>query len=486
MAKVILVTPDYHCGVVESAGKWPNLAFVYLAGHLRKAGHEVKIYDAMSKDHNLTQIMEHIKSFEPDVVATTAYTASFPAALEILKETKKYDQDLITVIGGSHVTFEYDVTLSENDYVDYIVRYEGEETFPALLEALAEKQELKTVKGIAFREKDQIIATDQRAFIPNLDNLIPAWDLVDWKDYTFFVYPGSSLAIVSTSRGCMHDCKFCSQQKFWQRSWRARSVESITSEIKYLVKKYKIDVFFISDEYPTSDRERWESMLDKLIEMDLGCVFLMETRVDDILRDEDIMGKYLKAGIIHIYVGIEATDQETLNRFNKGIEADDSKRALDIIHSAGIVTETSFVLGGPEETYESIQKTLAMAKKYNPDFGHFLLLAPWPYADMYDDLKGHIESYDYSKYNLVEPVIKPDAMTTEELFEQVLKCYKSFYYDKIPEWANLEDGFKKDYALHSMRAIMDNSFLKEHVLKFGTMPKMVEDILKDLAGEKVS
>ncbi len=486
MSRILLVTPDYHCGVVESAGKWPNLGFVYLAGHLRAAGHEVRIYDAMSKDHKLPEIMDNIRAYEPDVVATTAYTASLPAALEILEEVKKLDNKILTIIGGVHVTFEYETVLTDYVYVDYVVRYEGEETFPELLQAIEGKTELRQVRGIAFREGPEIEATPQRPFIQNLDNLIPAWDLLDWTDYTFFVHPGSRLAIVSSSRGCMHDCKFCSQQKFWQQSWRARSAESITNEIEHLVKEYKIDVFFIADEYPTADRERWEEILDRLINLDLGCVFLMETRVDDILRDEDIMAKYRKAGIIHIYVGIEATDQETLNRFNKGIAANDSKKALDIIHAAGIVTETSFVLGGPEETVESIKATLAMAKKYNPDFAHFLLLAPWPYADMYDELKDHIETFDYAKYNLVEPVIKPIAMTTEELFEHVLKCYKSFYFSKIPEWANLEDGFKKDYALQSMRAIMDNSFLKEHVLKLGTMPKLVEDIVRKLLAGKVS
>lgn len=484
MAKVMLVTPDYHCGVVESAGKWPHLGFVYIGGALRKAGHEVRIYDAMSKGHKLGQIIDNVKKFAPDIVGTTAYTASMPAAAEILREVKKSLPKTVTVVGGVHPTFCFREVLEAYPFIDYVVRGEGELTFTELLQVLDGSANVSKVKGIAYRASDgRITATPDRSFIEDLDTLSPAWDLLDWNDYTFYVYPGSRLAIISTSRGCLHTCKFCSQQKFWRQTWRARSAKKVLQEVEFLVKTYKVDVFFISDEYPTADRERWEAILDGLIKMNLGAMFLIETRVDDILRDEDIMDKYRRAGIIHIYVGIEATSQRTLDTFGKGIKESHSKRALDIIHAANIVSETSFVLGSPDETIETINETLAAAQQYNPDFAHFLLLAPWPYADMYQELKEFVATTDYEKYNLVEPVIKPRDMSTDELFCQVLRCYREFYFRKIPEWIKLENGFKRQYAVQSMRAIMDNSFLQKHVLSLGKMPKLVKDLLELLYDE---
>lgn len=483
MAKVMLVTPDYHCGVVESAGKWPHLGFVYIAGALRKAGHEVRIYDAMSKGHNLGQIIDHIKRFSPDIVCTTAYTATMPAAAEILREVKQWKSKTLTVVGGVHPTFCFREVLEAYPFIDYVIRGEGELTLSELLRVIEEGGNVEKVKGIAYREFGKVMVTSDRPFVEDLDTLIPAWDLLDWNDYTFYVYPGSRLSIISTSRGCLHTCKFCSQQKFWHQTWRSRSAEMVLQEIKYLVTTHKVDVFFISDEYPTADRQRWEGILDGLITMNLGAVFLMETRVDDILRDEDIMDKYRRAGIIHIYVGIEATSQSTLDTFGKGIRETDSKRALDIIHAANIVTETSFVLGGPDETLETIEATLTAAKQYNPDFAHFLLLAPWPYADMFEELKDFVATTDYAKYNLVEPVIKPKNMSTDELFNQVLRCYREFYFKKIPEWTKLKNGFKRQYAIQSMRAIMDNSFLQQHVLSLGKMPNLVKGLMKSLFDE---
>jgi anaerobic magnesium-protoporphyrin IX monomethyl ester cyclase len=110
---------------------------------------------------------------------------------------------------------------------------------------------------------------------------------------------------------------------------------------------------------------------------------------------------------------------------------------------------------------------------------HFLLLAPWPYADMYDDLKPYIEVTDYSKYNLVEPIVKPIAMTRDELMKQVLCCYKEYYMSKIPQWAAMRGNeLKRSCIIKGMKAIIDNSFLKDHMKGLGGMPKGVKKLLQ--------
>ena len=172
----------------------------------------------------------------------------------------------------------------------------------------------------------------------------------------------SRLAIVSSSRGCSQQCSFCSQQLFWQRNWRGRSPENFVGELEYLRDTYGVNVVMISDETPTLERERWEKILDLLIERNVGTKILMETRVDDILRDEDIMWKYQKAMIDHIYVGVEATTQEALDIFKKDIKVEQSKKALDLINKYNIVSETSFVLGMPDDTVEKIRNTVELAK----------------------------------------------------------------------------------------------------------------------------
>ncbi len=241
--KILFITPPYHCGVVEVAGHWLPLTFVYLAGSVREAGFEPVIYDAMTKRHGHQEIRRKIEEVAPDYVASTAITATVVDALEVLKTAKDVNQHVITIIGGVHPSFMYEEVL-ENEFVDYVVREEGEETLKQLLLCIDKGGRPESVDGIAFREGDSVIVTPSRPFILDLDGLPTAWDLIEWNDYRYFVIPGSRLGSVSTSRGCSHDCTFCSQQKFWHQSWRGRKPENIVQEIEHLARRTGLMSFY--------------------------------------------------------------------------------------------------------------------------------------------------------------------------------------------------------------------------------------------------
>lgn len=458
--KVLMITPPYHAGVVESAGTWPNLAFIYFAGQLRKAGFDAEIYDAMTKGVGLDAIARQIEQSHPDIVCTTAFTPAVYAAMDVLRVAKEVNRSIITVVGGVHATFCYAEMLDGfGEFLDYVVRGEGEETLVELVEAIASRGKVANIPGLAYRDNGHVVVNRPRPFVSDLDSLAPAWDIVNWSEYTLFPLEGSRLAIVNSSRGCPHNCSFCSQQKFWQRGWRARQPESFVNELEHLAARFDIDVVMLSDEYPTPDRRRWERILDLLIERQLGVRLLLETRVTDIIRDADIMWKYRSAGVVHVYVGVEATGQERLDVFRKGIECEQSAKAIKLLNDAGIVTECSFVLGLPYETPKTIAETLELAKLYDPDLPQFLMIAPWPYSDLFSDLKDHIITDDYSKYNFTEPVTRPLAMTPEELQQAVVDCYREFYSSKLPSYFAIKDDLKREYLLKAMQAMMRNSFL---------------------------
>lgn len=477
--KLLLITPPYHAGVVEAAGSWPHIGFVYIAGHVRAAGFDVEIYDAMTKGHTLEQIKERIVRSKPDFVGSTAYTSSINDAMAVLRAAKEVNPNCITLLGGIHANFCCEELLIDYpDVLDIVVRGEGEITTPELMQAFASGAGLERVLGIAYREKGQIRVNPPRPFVEDLDSLIPAWDLVDWQDYSFYVMPGSRLGIVNSSRGCVNECSFCSQQKFWHRSYRERKAEKFVEELEYLRDTYGVNVVMLSDEYATRNRERWERILDLMIERQTNVYLLLETCVGDIIRDADIMWKYKKAGVLHIYVGVEATSQDKLDHFKKNIACEQSREAIRLINDAGMLTECSFVLGMPDDTPEHIEETLALAKHYDPDFAHFLLIAPWPYADIYEELKDFVVEKDYAKYNFVEPVVKPKNMTMEEISRAVIDCYRRYYMDKVRDYDRMQDEFKRDYLLRSMKVMMENSFLVKHITGMGKIPNEVKKYLK--------
>ena len=482
--KVLLITPPYHAGVVESAGRWPNLAFINIAGELEKVGFDVEVYDAMSLFHTFDDIRARLRDRKPDFVATTAITASYNHCIQLLEFAKQDCPGVRTVIGGVHVTFLYSDVLRKNpETVDVCVVGEGEVTARELFPAMRDGGRLDDVQGIAFLRDGDVVATPRRPLLVDLDSLSPAWHLVNWNDYPLYFIENSKVAILSSSRGCIHACTFCSQHKFWNGTYRERDPYKFVAEIEHLARTYGVNVFFIADEYPTRSRKRWETILDLLIEKDLGVHVLLETCVHDVLRDEDILPRYKQAGVLFIYMGVEATSDAKLAVFKKATKVADSKRALRLVQDNGMIAESSLILGMPNETPESIEETLKLAFEYDADFMHFLFLAPWPYADLYPEVEPYIEVWDYSKYNLVEPVIKPIAMTREELFNRGLDCYRRYYMQKLPKWALMRgNDLKRKAIIHGMNAIMNHSFLKDHMKGLGSMPQRVLKLVEMLKG----
>jgi anaerobic magnesium-protoporphyrin IX monomethyl ester cyclase len=207
----------------------------------------------------------------------------------------------------------------------------------------------------------------------------------------------------------------------------------------------------------------------------------METRVKDIIRDEDILWRYRKAGIVHIYVGVESTSQETLEKFAKDVSVEESRRAIEIINKEDIISETSFVLGMPYETKDSIHSTLELAKYYSPDMAFFLAITPWPYADLYKDLERYVATKDYSKYNLIEPIVKPDKMTIDELRDELNKATRLFYMDKFSKLNNMT-AFKRDYMVSVMKLLMEHSYIASQMKSVkDAMPEEMRRFLENHA-----
>jgi anaerobic magnesium-protoporphyrin IX monomethyl ester cyclase len=483
--RVLLVTSPYHSGVVEAAGTWMPLAMVYIAGAARAAGAEVEIYDAMSLYVTHDDIGRKIAEFKPDIVGTTAITATEPDARVICATAKAWTPEVRTVVGNVHATYCWEEILRDDPSVDFVVRGEGESTFAELVQAVAAGEGYERIAGLAYRKDGIPVANRPRMRSLDLDLFQPAFDLVDWPIYSYRPSPDGQLAIVSSARGCAQQCSFCSQQKFWGRSWRGRDPAKFVAELEMLRDRHGVRVAMLSDETPTSDRARWEKILDLLVERGTGLELLMETRVDDILRDQDILPKYARAGISHVYLGVESTSQATLDLYKKDIKVADSKRAIDLVNEHGMVSETSFVLGTPEETTASVRETVELAKWYAPDMAFFLALTPWPYSDIGPELESRLVTKDYRRYNLVEPVMKPDNMTIQELHGELHRATGHFFYDKFKNLSKLTPE-KRTFMVKVLKLLIEHSYLgaeMKQMASHAAMPDSVKQMLREIGME---
>ena len=477
MTKVLLIAPPYHCWGVQVIGTWPPLQLAYLAGVALEAGYEVRLTDAMNNGYTFDDVRTEIEEYDPDFVISLDYlpvsgaisTATVPAAIQTLGIAKEVDPSIVTIIGGPHPTFLYEEILSEEEStIDFVMRGEIEETLRELLPAI-EAGASTDVQGIAYRGGDgTIVATPMRAHIADLDTLAPAWHLLDWNLYHYNIEPWGRMASILTTRGCMMGCSFCSHRKFWRGDWRARDPKKVVDEIRLLVEDYGVEFITLIDPYPTNDRARWEKQLDLLIEADIQVHLLMETRVEDIIRDEDLLPKYNKAGIIHMYLGAESSSDDMLDSLNKGTDVDMNKRAIDLLREHDIMTEASFMVGFPNETWETIAKTVDEAVRLNPDIAVFPVITPMPFTPLYEEMKDRIRVFDYSKYNLMTPIIEPYAMTLDDVYRALARCYMGFYSRKMLEVAELPDGFKRRYMMSAFEQMMKDygdqfDFLREEM-----------------------
>ncbi len=461
--RILLVHPNYHSGGAEIAGNWPPAWAAYLAGALKRAGYEdVHFLDAMTNHLDDNAIRERVRELQPDIVGTTAITPSIYAAERVLELAREEAPDAMRIIGGVHATFMYKQVLSESDAVDVVVRGEGEEVLVDLMNTVAEGRwpaDRGKVRGIAFRNGEQIIASPSAPTVKDLDGISPDWSLLEWEKY-IYVPLGVRVAIPNMARGCPFTCSFCSQWKFW-RDYRIRDPKKVVDEIETLVEEHDVGFFILADEEPTIHRKKFIAFCEELIARDLPdkVKWGINTRVTDILRDEKLLPLYRKAGLVHVSLGTEAATQLKLDKFNKETKVDDNRRAIQLLRDADIFVEAQFIVGLDNETPETLEETYRMAWDWQPDLANWAMYTPWPFTPLFQDLGDKVEVFDFSKYNFVTPIMKPAAMERGELLDRVMNNYRRFYMKKaLFHYPWRGTGFRRRYLLGCLKAFLKAGF----------------------------
>lgn len=463
--RIVLVHPNYHSGGAEIAGSWPPAWVAYLAGHLKDAGFtDIHFIDAMTNDLGDDEIRQRLADLKPDVVGSTAITPSIYKAEEILKIASEICPDAVRVLGGIHATFMYKQVLSEAPWIDVIVRGEGEEIFRELIRTIAEGRwpaDRYSVNGLAFQDGDTIVATQAASTVKDLDAINPDWTLLEWSKYTY-VPLGVRVAIPNLARGCPFTCSFCSQWKFW-RDYRVRDPIKVVDEIEALVRDHDVGFFILADEEPTINRKKFVRFCEELIARGLPdkIKWGINTRVTDIMRDKDLLPFYREAGLVHVSLGTEAAAQLKLDRFNKETKVAENKEAIRLLREADIFVEAQFIVGLDNETEETLEETYRMAWDWQPDLANWAMYTPWPFTPLFQEIRDKVEVFDFSKYNFVTPIMRPEALTRGELLNGVMKNYRRFYMQKaLFHYPWRGTGFRRRYLLGCLKAFLKAGFAR--------------------------
>ncbi len=462
--RVVLIHPNYHSGGAEIAGTWPPAWVAYLAGYLKASGYDdIHFIDAMTLHLSEDQLRARLAALQPDIVGATAITPAIYAAERVLEIAKETCPGAVAVLGGIHGTFMYPQVLAEAPWIDAVVRGEGEQVLLDLVACVDRGDwmaERRAVKGIAYLDDSgEVVATPAAPPIADLDRITPDWGILDWSRYTY-IPTGTRVAIPNMARGCPFTCSFCSQWKFW-RDYRVRDPKKVVDEIEALVRDHQVGFFILADEEPTIHKKKFVAFCQEMIDRGLPekVQWGINTRVTDILRDEALLPFYRKAGLVHISLGTEAAAQLKLDRFNKETTVAQNKRAIDLLRAAGIVSEAQFIVGLENETAETLEETYRMARDWNPDMANWAMYTPWPFSDLFQELGDKVEVFDFSKYNFVTPIMKPDAMDRATLLDRVMANYRRFYMNKaFLQYPWTRDRRRRSYLVGCLKAFLKSGF----------------------------
>lgn len=379
------------------------------------------------QDINRDSVKKILCSTLPDIIGITCTTSTYPAAI-LLAQLIKEINDIPIVFGGVHPTVMPEECL-KNPYIDFIVRNEGEETFPELLSNIENKKSLYNIAGIGFKN-DKSIITPSRNFIKDLDTLpFPAYHLFKEK----YIFPNSlysSVLPLITARGCIENCKYCCVRKIFGKEYRAHSAEFVVEEIEFLVRNFHIRELHIWDDNFTFDRERLIKICKYLRRKNIKVKFAIPNGLRPDYIDEEIIKLLKEMGVYWIGIGVESGNQQTLDKVARGVKIEQIRTAFNLARKYGIETWGYFIIGFPNESREEIINTINFAKELNPTVAKFHILKPYPGTEIYNQfsVRKYIIDFDYANWGVhTKPVYFLPQLSKEEILFLQKKAYRMFF-----------------------------------------------------------
>jgi anaerobic magnesium-protoporphyrin IX monomethyl ester cyclase len=421
---VTLVNPPYPSGSHKHPPFTP-LGLGYLAAVLEKNQYEVDVIDCQALNLSYGEFKNEIGKRQPNIVGITSTTLTYKSGLQIAKIAKETCPNCLTAMGGPHVTFWDDKALQECPELDVIVRKEGEITLLELVQKVEAGKSYHDVTGTTCRKDGKIVRNPDRPYIEDLDSLpFPAhnlWPIESLRKYGKVIYP------LTTSRGCVYWCDFCTAVRMFGRKYRMRSPKNVVDELEFLHNTYQADQFTFYDDAFTVDQSRAEEICHEIRKRKLKIKWDCETRVDMVTKE--LLLEMKEAGCIAVWFGVESGSQRVIDAMSKGISIAQTMRAVRWAKEVGLMAVTSAILGFPGETKESAWETIKFVEKIDPDDVGYYIATPYPGTPMYDLVKekGWLKTNDFDKYDTATPVFETPTLTMHELREIREQAFQRFY-----------------------------------------------------------
>jgi len=370
-------------------------ALLYLSSYLEMCGISTKIIDLKIKNKEryidfknryIGTILKNIDENKPLLIGLTCFTSEYNSVMELAQSIKK-NTDIPIVVGGIHATLMPKDFIFSGSPVDFAVIGDGETPLLALINVLENKGSFEKLKSTAYLGSNNKIQINGICNVEEDLSRFPApyYEKIDMNFYTK-PYTGhirnlllSGIQII-TSRGCPYNCYFCANNYLRSKnkycpSVRFRQIDQVIEEIELLVKKYKIDGFYVIDDCFLISKKRTVEFCEKLLEKKLDLVWGAETRVN-FVNDEKLLKLMKKSGLIQLDFGVESGSPAMLKETNKQITVKQIKTAFDLCRRNNVRTFANIMFNLPNETEKDIILTEKLLNDIKPSVLGMALTVP--------------------------------------------------------------------------------------------------------------
>lgn len=367
---------------------------------------------------------------KPDVVGFSCYVWNMGQTMKICRLIKEKSPKTTIVVGGPDVSSVPEKALRGNPWVDVIVRGEGEETFRELLRHWMDHDgpsvgpELRAIQGLGFRHGEEIVLTDRRPFIEDLD-IIPSPYLngaIDLKSE-------KRIILFETYRGCPFKCSFCFYPKDYGKLLHSFSPDRVRHDLEEILKSGVKSIFLMDPTFnipPKRQKQIIKVLADNRQSDDMSVT--VELRVD--LLDREFMDLLKDAGIGIVEIGLQSVNEDALQAVARKQNMRKITENVAYLQSIGIDVVFQLIYGLPEDDYDWFLKTLDFCVARNASKIEAYRLQLLPGTPMYQsaDLLG-LEFVDEGERKIVRTRTMTEADIDDA--ESLARLFQVFYDSKV-------------------------------------------------------
>lgn len=461
-----------------------NLAVYSLKKYSEEYSDNIEIAE-YTINQQIEFIIRDIYKRKADVVAFSCYIWNIEYVTAIIKDLKKIVNEVDIWVGGPEVSYRADAFLNEFREVRGVIEGEGEKSFNNLVgEYVRESRNFENVKGIIFRNGDNIIKTPFEELLDLSDVPFPYDNLDKFKNKIIYY---------ESSRGCPYSCSYCLSSI--DKKLRFRNIELVKSELKIFIDNEIPQVKFVDRTFNCNKKHAME-IWRFIKENDNGVTnFHFEISADIIDEEELELFKTMRPGLIQLEIGVQTTNPVTIKEIDRTMNLDKLRYVVEKINSFNNIHQhLDLIAGLPYEDYESFVKSFNDVYVMKPEQLQLGFLKV---------LSGAKMERKAAEYNLVYTTLPPyEVLTTKWLdYDKVLALktienmveiyYNSRQFTNSLVWleSKFENPFKmfegigKYYELHKLDEVKHNriqmyEILLEYVKSICEDYKVFQELLK--------